>query len=357
MKKLPFLATLGLSAALVAGAAPVVVQKGSVGQYIYIPAGAVGNGGGAGGPQETLQTCVVWPAVGYRTIDLSTRNWYGYSKPVNVIYKMVGGGAGITRIPGSGTNLPQHTSAGGSTAILKNGAMVNFARGMHASEVGTGRVVVGGSFTVTNSDVLAFANGGGAGAGIAPYNYTGTFNYYALPGGAGSGYYGGGAGQNAYTAGAAPTPAAAVAMGGTNNTGGTGAANGGLGVGATNPGSYSGYGGNGDTSGSDNSIGLWTGYLVMNYIVGGGGGRGQHGRTSGDANGGFYCPAVAPGRAATLGRPTAFDLDPAAGTAGFAFSYQDPAYNGHNCYAGGGMGQIVLQYQALTCDLIPNWNE
>jgi hypothetical protein len=336
--------------------AQVVVTPGSAAGYSFYPPAQSTSTNGA---QETLVTCYVTPTANTRTLVMSSRNWFGYTKPVTVYYKMVGGGAGWAALPGTGTLLPQMVSGGGSTAILKNGTLLNYAKGMSASEIPAGRSVVSGSFTVTNSDTLTFTLGGGSGGGIVAANYTGVWNYYGYVGGGGSGYYGGGSGQNqSFMSPAYPSAGAAIATGGTNLAGGTGITNGGLAFGATNTNSgWNAGGGNGASSGANPSFGYWNGYLLMNYNTGGGGGQGAHGNTAGDINGGFYCPNPATGRPATMPIATSFDLDSSAGTPGYMFMYSDPASNPHTCYAGGGFGQIVLQYEAPTCDVIPQWNQ
>lgn len=117
---------------------------------MYFPSGITGTGGGSGtGQTGTLQTCRVTPTSGTRTLVLGSRPWFGHNKPVTVLYKMVGGGAGAG-------DRPQLESAGGSTVILKNGAVVAVAPGMNA---GGTRSPINGSFTVTSADTLTFILG------------------------------------------------------------------------------------------------------------------------------------------------------------------------------------------------------
>jgi hypothetical protein len=287
---------------------------------------------------------------------MSSRNWFGYSKPLTVYYKMVGGGAseGFT----VSADLPQMGSAGGSTAILKNGALVAVARGMDAANVGSARQVVSGSFTVTNTDTLQFVLGGGAGGTGWAQSYSGVWNSYAMPGGGGAGYYGGGAGSYTYSCCNVPIPAtAATATGGTGIAGGTGAGgNGGFGFGG---GSVA-AGGNGTSTGASYGVQLWNGYFTMNYYSGGGGGYGQPGAPGGNPNSyvALGCPAYPPSTNRT-GTPlaTSFDLDPFSGAVGPRYGYTDWVGYINDCHSGGGPGEIVLQYEAPTCDIIPHWNQ
>jgi hypothetical protein len=341
-----------LTACAAGWAAPVVLTPGSVAVHSIYPAIPPANsGGGTTLPIETLSTCVVSPTAGDRTIVLSSRNWYGYTKPVKVYYKMVGGGAGVTLYAG-GTAYPQMASAGGSSAILKNGVLVGSANGMNAGA--SARNVSAGTFTVSSTDTIRFITGGGGGSGVVGQNYVGYFDFYGYPGGGGGGYYGGGSGQTySNPGGGAPTVGSPVATGGTGTAGGTGAGtSGGLNFGGTTAGNA----GVGATSvnGASRSFGLWTGYLVVNYTAGGGGAPGNPGLAGGESP---SCPAIPAGSGrVTTPIATTFDLNAMSGTQGFGQGYFDGA-SWWSCAAGGAMGEIVLQYQAPSCDLIPNWNQ
>jgi hypothetical protein len=287
---------------------------------------------------------------------MSTRNWYSWNKPVTVYYKMVGGGAGASLY--GGTAWPQYASAGGSSAILKNGTLISVANGMNGG--GSTRAVSQGSFTVSSTDTLLFIAGGGAGSGFVAYQYTGIYNFYVSAGGGGSGYYGGGAGDKYLPdwTGNWPPNGAAVASGGTGTAGGAGMPAGGYGYGGTNGTSgYDGGGGSGASmGGTPGSPGFWNGYGMVYTLTGGGGGYGKSGNPGGSGPDSRYCSyQQPPGRPSTMPLGTTFDLDPTAGTAATAYSF-DPGYGYQNCISGGAFGQIVLQYQAPTCDLIPQWN-
>jgi hypothetical protein len=210
------------------------------------------------------------------------------------------------------------------------------------------------------SDTLRFVVGGGGGGGYRYYNYTGVYTYYALPAGGGAGYFGGGAGSNdALSApfGNAPD----LAQGGTASAGGRG----GLGQGSSgNGGSNAGgsalpgaSGGNGATQGSNGAGGGWDGYRGTSYQSGGGGAVGRDG-----TRGGWtwcpspYDPSASPSRTSRPNRPSGFALDPWAGSAGFMYLQNVPG-GFYDCVAGGVAGQVVLQYQAPTCDAIPNWDQ
>jgi hypothetical protein len=326
-----------------AWAAPVVLTPGSVAAYSFYPPAAATTGGNSDGPVETLSMCFVTPTADDRTIVLATRNWYGYTKPVNVYYKMIGGGTGVSKL--FGNPMPQMASAGGSSAILKNGTLVAAASGQNANV--TTRNIVSGSFTVTSADTLRFVAGGGGGTGLATYLYTGQYVYYGYSGGGGAGYYGGGAGQTYYNVGTVPVAGAAVATGGTGLAGGAGASAGTLNYGATGSANGGGLGGGAV------SVMFWNGYGNMYYSIGNGGAKGNPGTSGGNAVG--YCPA-APDMPASMPLATTFDLDPYSGKAAYSYNGIDPWGYAFNCDTGGGRGQIVLQYQAPTCDLIPQWN-
>jgi hypothetical protein len=348
------------TAALAASSAPVVVTPGSLASYSFYPPAA--GGGGGSGMQETLQTCYSEFSRGDRSLVMSTRDWTGQTKPITVFYKMVGGGTGAAGQAGSSGKLPQFQSGGGSSAILKNASVIASAPGMTGNISGAATLTpVSGSFTLAQADTLRIVVGGGSGAGMAIYQYTGSFIYSAVPGGAGSGWYGGGAGVNLPWGG---TVVAGVgsATGGTASAGGAGSPAGGFLYGATNnsPGAaaYGAAGGSGSASGGYVTTSVWNGFMTMGYVVaGGGGGFGKFGGTAGDLNGGWYCPGTAPEQSYQPDRPTSFALNPSSGAAGNYFFYQDPASGSHACFGGGGRGQVVLQYQAPTCDLVPNWDQ
>lgn len=352
-------ALLGIST--LCAAAPVVVTPGSLAGYSFSPPSSSGGGGGSSsGGVETLATCRVTPTIDTRTITLSTRNWFGYTKPVTVLYKIVGGGSGHAP-------RPQLESAGGSSVILKNGAVVAYAPGMNAGA--TARAPVSGSFTITSSDSLSFYLGGGGGGGSMGYRYylrgnydpdtgdflgyTSEFYHTGVSGGGGAGYYGGGSGTvfSEVLAGSAPT-SAAVAFGGTSASGGSGYRSGSSGNGGGGTGVAG--GGAGTSRGADYSYTLWSGTWNYYYHSGGGAGYGSVGSAGGSqANAPLSCSM----NSGAVGRPplaTSFDLSPNAGQPGSALGGLFPS----GCtWPGGGYGEIVLQYQAPTCDLIPQYDQ
>ncbi len=301
----------------------------------------------------SLVTCYVTPTANDRTLVMSTRNWFGYTRPITVYYKMVGGGAGPTYLPGSTGTLPQFMSAGGSTAVLKNGTMVAAASGMNAGDIANPRQVVSGLFTVAITDTIRLISGGGGGFGQVGTSYTGVYDYYGWPGGGGAGYYGGGSGVRQDWPAGYPVAAPAVAFGGTGTSGGAGAAPGSLGRGGSTPGGAA--GGNGLANGASTTTSMWDGFVNQNYTAGGGGGYGQHGLPGGDSP---TCPSnpAGSGRGAATPLATAFDLSPISGTAGFQHVFSAPGGGFFRCGVGGAAGEIVFQYQAPTCDLIPQWN-
>jgi hypothetical protein len=343
-------------------AAPVVVTPGTLATNMFSH-GATNST--SPGPVETLNTCYVTPSADDKTIVMSSRPWRNYTKPVTVFYKMVGGGA-------ANTGRPQLDAAGGSSAILKNGSLIAAANGMNAG--GTGGTVVSGSFTVTSNDTLRFVVGGGAGAGTMAYyyaaycdgydadgNYYGyyTFQWYGYTGGGGAGYYGGGAGQyyqSSCAAPGAPGVLSGIATGGTGIAGGVGAPGAGsLGIGGAN--TNSGWdGGAGGTSAGPKVLGMWSGYANAYYQIGGGGNKGQPGVPGGSVGApSATCPWPAD-TPASMPLATTYDLDSKSGKLGYGYSGMDPYGYPYNCTSGGGRGQIVLRYQAITCELIPQYN-
>lgn len=354
----------GLCLAAVAAAAlgaPVVVTPGSLATNIFShdPAGGATP---SSTPQEVLVTCYVTPTADDRTIVLSSRNWNGYTKPITVFYKMVGGGAGNSA-------RHQFDAAGGSSAILKNGAVVAVANGANAGAAAT---VVSGTFNVTSADTLRFVAGGGAGAGTTAYyygdycyypDYGGYYQYqyhnYAFPGGGGAGYFGGGAGAYAESSCAAPSlpgAQAGIATGGTGIAGGVGApGNGSSGIGGANP--NHGYnGGAGGTTPGAKIAGFWSGYGTAYYQIGGGGNKGQPGSPGGSLQYWSGCgwPTNMP---ESMPLAQTYDLDPTSGAAGYSYSGTDAGGYSYSCTSGGGRGQIVLRYQAKTCDVIPQYDK
>lgn len=356
---LAVLAAAGFSA----WAAPVVVTPGTLAGSVYSRQDPPGSGSGGSGPVERMNTCIVTPTADDRTLVMSTRDWHGRTTPVTVLFTMVGGG------PGIGPNsFAQLASAGGSSAILKNGTVVGSANGGNAGA--TTRNIVSGSFTVSSTDTLRFVAGGGAGSGAWGYSYPlycwidegggngydyYTFQYYGWPGGGGGGYFGGGAGQyyqNSCSSGY-PAQLPGVATGGTGTAGGLGSpGNGSLGYGGYNSSSgYDGYAGG--TGGGAKSVSLWSGYGMAYYVIGAGGGAGQPGGGGGSALNGCPAPSDMP---SSMPIASAYNVDPTSGAQGYAYGGYDPWGYYYNCNSGGGRGQIVLKYQAAACDLIPNYN-
>ncbi len=336
-------------------AAPVVVTPNSLAGYAFFPPAASAPGG-TGGMQETLQTCLVEPARGDRTIALASRFWGGSTRPVTVFYRLVGAGGGAGKSPGAAE--PRFGGAGGSSAIFRNGALVAVASG--AASARAAAAPAAGQLQVTPSDTLRFVVGGGGGGGYRYFDYSAGYTYYALPGGGGSGYFGGGAGSSDPTT--APFGNAAdLAQGGSGNAGGAG----GLGQGPVGSGSAGAGGsalpgaggGSGTSTGANGWGGGWDGFRFTNFQSGGGGGQGRDGAWGGWT----YCPGphdpgANPSRTVRAARPSAFALDPLAGSAGFTYLYSVPG-SIYDCSAGGVAGQVVLQYQAPTCDVIPNWDQ
>jgi hypothetical protein len=334
-------------------AAPVVVTPNSLAGYAFFPPASSAPGAGM---QETLQTCFAEPARGDRTISMASRFLGGSTRPLTVFYQLVGGGGGGGRSPSSVEQ--RFGGGGGSSAILKDGNVIATASG--APSATAANPTSAGQLQLAPSDTLRIVVGGGGGGGYRYYNYSGVYTYYALPAGGGAGYFGGGAGSND----GVTSPfgnAADLAQGGTGTLGGRGGL--GLGIlgngaslagGSALPGAS---GGSGPNQGSNGAGGGWDGYRSTSYQSGGGGGLGRDGTWGGWT----YCPSPYdptsyPTRSARASRPSGFTLDPLAGSAGFLY-FQNQGGGFYDCVAGGVAGQVVLQYQAPTCDAIPNWDQ
>lgn len=334
-------------------AAPVVVTPNSLAGYAFFPPAASAPGGGM---QETLQTCFVEPSRGDRTIAMTGRILGGSTRPLTVFYRMIGAGGGAGKSPGSVEE--RFGGAGGSTAIFRNGSLVAWAGG--AASARAGAAAPAGQLQLASSDTLRVVIGGGGGGGYRYYNYTGVYTYYALPGGGGAGYFGGGAGSNDPVTSPFGNPPD-LAQGGTGTAGGSGGLGQGLpGAGTSNAGGSAmpgAGGGNGTTQGGNGAGGGWDGYRATSYQSGGGGAVGRDGTWGGWS----WCPSpydptVSAPRAMRPARPTSFALDSVAGSAGYIY-WQTVSGGFLDCSAGGVAGQVVLQYQAPTCEAIPNWDQ
>lgn len=335
-------------------AAPVVVTPNSLAGYAFFPPAASAPGGGM---QETLQTCFVEPSRGDRTISMASRFLGGSTRPLTVFYQLVGGGGGGGRSPSS---LEQRFGgAGGSTVILKNGAVVATASG--APSATAAAATPAGQIQVGPSDTLRLVVGGGGGGGYRYYTYTGAYTWYALPAGGGAGYFGGGAGSNDAVTQPFWNPPD-FAQAGTGTAGGRGGlGQGSVGNGAANAGGSAlpgAGGGNGAAQGLNGAGGGWDGYRTTSYQSGGGGAVGRDGTWGGWT----YCASpydssANPARSVRAIRPSSFTLDPLAGSAGYLYFHMVPGGGSWDCIAGGVAGQVVLQYQAPTCDAIPNWDQ
>jgi hypothetical protein len=152
-----------------------------------------------------------------------------------------------------------------------------------------------------------------------------------------------------------------LAQGGSGTAGGSGGlGQGSIAAGTLNAGgsaSPGASGGSGSSQGSNGAGGGWDGYRSTSYQSGGGGALGRDGTWSGwTACPSPYDPSTSTPRSSRASHPAGFTLDPGAGSAGYTYS-QPVAGGFYDCGAGGVAGQIVLQYQAPACNLIPNWDE
>lgn len=219
-------------------AAPVVVQKGSTAQYIYIPGSSVAApsaGGGNDGATSAKQFCKVF-ATGDATYVAKAASMLEDSYKVGAI--LVGGGSGgntsftYTGWEGAGPYVYYYASAGGggATAVLLNGVPVAVAAGANAPSAmmgagNKGQRVTAPEFTVTRSPpgvVQVVVGAGGASATPSPGGYGQVGSISA--GWGGRGYFGGGGGAMLQSDTSLPGFTwASPARGGTASGGGTGA--------------------------------------------------------------------------------------------------------------------------------------
>ncbi|MFK4705759.1 hypothetical protein ABIC83_002598 [Roseateles asaccharophilus] len=152
-----------------AAAAPVVIQKGSIAGYVYIPGSSVTAATGQPASSSSGQTCV---------IDLNAKPDYTFTFPANLPqtpitlnYAIWGGGGGAG---GYGWN----SQTSGATPGTPGASGESLA----------------GTFTFSPGDTLRLIVGGGGGGGASDYPLDGSQYNYASGGSGGAGYYGGGGG-------------------------------------------------------------------------------------------------------------------------------------------------------------------
>ena len=150
-------------------AAPIVATPGSLAGYTYFPPSNNGGSSEASGTNvSTLMRCYKQPSANNRTISMSSRNWYDLDKPVQVYVRAYGGDGGGGPAGGGG----------GSSAVLKNGVAVVIAPGADggkAASVTTGtfsiskgdtlQFIVGGGGGGSYGSITTSIVGGSAGAG------------------------------------------------------------------------------------------------------------------------------------------------------------------------------------------------
>lgn len=233
--------TLLAFACSAAHGAPVVVQKGSTAQYLYIPATSVGTSGGGGtndGATAAKQFCQQYYAKD-ATVIVNASNMLEETLKVGAV--LIGGGSGANYAwpnydfdTGQTYNYKYVSGGGGgATALLKDGVPVAVAAGADAPTGNgaaglPGKRITAPEFTLSRSaaaPTLRIIIGGGGGSGgpqMSNYNYGRTDG--AWPGWGGRGYFGGGSGSSLFVPSDLgpgfvwPTPA----RGGTTS-GGTGA--------------------------------------------------------------------------------------------------------------------------------------
>jgi len=175
-------------------AAPIVVQKGSISGYVYIPGTSIAASSGS---SASSGNCYYSPTTD-STITFSSLPAALF--PLTVDYKMVGGGGGGSEALAWGGG-----GGGGSSAILNDGVVVAVANGGKGADQGTVAGVNGsvatGSFQILQASSVRFVVGGGGGSSVANSglyyyeNYSDNSRQYFYSGaGGGAGYFGGGGG-------------------------------------------------------------------------------------------------------------------------------------------------------------------
>lgn len=239
--KIRLLALAASTGVIATWAAPVVVQKGSTAQYIYIPSGSV-TGSGTGGGGNDSATAAKQFCKRFISQDLT------FIVPKDLMLDptvkfggvAIGGGSGSNSSrgftdPDTGLTTWKYASGGGggSTAVLVDGVPVAIAAGADASSgentggLNGARVAVP-EFTATRSGAgtqVRIVIGGGGGSGGPDWSY-GTYGQATdLNAGTGArGFFGGGGGARIVSASSlSPVVWSAPARGGTASLGGTGA--------------------------------------------------------------------------------------------------------------------------------------
>ncbi|WP_156516892.1 hypothetical protein [Delftia sp. GW456-R20] len=222
-----------------AQSAPVVVQKGSTAQYIYIPSSSLETASPSGsnnGATSAKQFCKVFVTQD-RTITAQPGSMLEDSYQIGAI--LIGGGSGGNiswedrGYEGDSPPVYNYGSAGGggSTAVLHNGALIAAAAGADAP---TGPNATGNNGERVTSPEFKFSRNppsvirvviGAGGASATPEPGSRNFSIGGLYSGwGGRGYYGGGSGALVSSSISLPGYSwGSPARGGSASMGGTGA--------------------------------------------------------------------------------------------------------------------------------------
>jgi len=234
------LAVAAAACALGASAAPVVVQKGSTAQYIYIPAGSVPTGGGGGANDSATAAKQFCKKFFSADATITVPKDLMLDPTVKFAGVAIGGGAGYNSSrgftdPDTGVTTWKYASAGGggSTAVLVDGVPIavaaggDAATGENAGGLRGARVSVP-EFTASRAGAgtqIRIIIGGGGGAGGADWDYGQYGRATDLNSGTGArGFYGGGGGARIVSSTSlSPVTWLTPARGGTGSLGGAGA--------------------------------------------------------------------------------------------------------------------------------------
>ena len=200
---LPALSILAAAASI---AAPVVVQKGSTAQYIYIPASSTSSGNGGGSSNGATAAKQFCSAIFTQNQAVTINRARMLDESVSIGAQLVGGGAGgnfAWRNWNEGVYKFVSGGAGGSSAVLVNGSAIAVAKGGDAStdvngKGNTGETVTAPEFTITKSGTetvqVIIGGGGGPATPIFGWNYGEVID--VSYGWGGRGHFGGGSGAS-----------------------------------------------------------------------------------------------------------------------------------------------------------------
>lgn len=231
-----FVVTAVVSISTAVQSAPVVVQKGSTAQFIYIPASSVdsspNNGAGTDDGATSAKKFCTRFVTQSQVVDISTASMLDETVKVGAV--LIGGGAGSnngTWVNDLGIFIYASGGGGGSTALLVNESVHAVAPGGDASTAwdgrgGDGKRVNSPEFLVRKAggtNIRVIIGGGGGSAAITWNNFTPWLVANLNSGHGGGGYFGGGGGARISSSVTPKFTWASAARGGTASAGGLGA--------------------------------------------------------------------------------------------------------------------------------------